>query len=137
MGKVNGKVAIVTGAARGLGWAYAKRLAGLGAMAAVTDLNLRSYEEFETEAKDMTADSNGRRDRGGSTNGIEVDVAHHEAVDAMVAQVVREWGRYPGREYRRRSRLTHGYEGEHPRSGTPTAGCRDEPFGTVTRSPQS
>lgn len=56
-------------------------------------LNLRSYEEFETEAKDMTADSNGRRDRGGSTNGIEVDVAHHEVVDAMVAQVVRERGR--------------------------------------------
>ena len=50
-------VAIVTGAARGLGRAYAKRLAGLGAKVAVADLNLRSYEEFEAEAKDMTADS--------------------------------------------------------------------------------
>jgi NAD(P)-dependent dehydrogenase (short-subunit alcohol dehydrogenase family) len=30
MGKPDGKVAIVTGAARGLGRAYAKRLAGLG-----------------------------------------------------------------------------------------------------------
>jgi len=30
MGKLDGKVAIVTGAARGLGRAYAKRLAGLG-----------------------------------------------------------------------------------------------------------
>ena len=29
----------------------------LGAKGAVTDLNLRSYEEFEAEAKDMTADS--------------------------------------------------------------------------------
>src|SRR5213082_2440157 len=57
MGKLDGKVAIVTGAARGLGRAYAKRLAGLGAKIVVTDLNLRSYEEFEAEAKDMTADS--------------------------------------------------------------------------------
>jgi 3-oxoacyl-[acyl-carrier protein] reductase len=63
MGKLDGKVAIVTGAARGLGRAYAKRLAGLGAKVAVADLNLRSYEEFEAEAKDMTADSTGRRDR--------------------------------------------------------------------------
>jgi NAD(P)-dependent dehydrogenase (short-subunit alcohol dehydrogenase family) len=35
MGKLDGKVAIVTGAARGLGRAYAKRLAGLGAKVAV------------------------------------------------------------------------------------------------------
>jgi len=45
------------GAARGLGRAYAKRLAGLKARVADADLNLRSYEEFEAEAKDMTADS--------------------------------------------------------------------------------
>ena len=53
MGRVTGKVAIVTGAARGLGRAYAKRLAGLGAKVAVADLNLRSYEEFEAEARDI------------------------------------------------------------------------------------
>ena len=45
MSKLNGKVA--RGAARGLGRAYAKRLAGLGARVAVADLNLGSYEEFE------------------------------------------------------------------------------------------
>src|SRR5580692_10996014 len=57
MGKLDGKVAIVTGAARGLGRGYAKRLAGLGAKLVVADLNLHSYEEFEAEARDMTADS--------------------------------------------------------------------------------
>ena len=40
MGKLDGKVAIVTGAALGLGRAYAKRLARLGAKVAVVDLNL-------------------------------------------------------------------------------------------------
>src|SRR5215469_10117741 len=95
MGKLDDKVAIVTGAARGLGRAYAKRVAGLGAKVAVTDINLRSYEEFEAEAKDMTADSTVTEIEaaGGIAMGIEVDVRDHEAVERMVARVVQEWGR--------------------------------------------
>lgn len=95
VGKLDGKVAIVTGAARGLGRAYAKRLAGLGAKVAVADLNLRSYEEFEAEARDMTADSTVTEIEaaGGTAIGIEMDVRDHEAVEAMVARVVQEWGR--------------------------------------------
>ena len=53
MGKLDGKVAIVTGAGRGLGRAYALRLAGLGASVAVCDVNLKSYEEFDAEAATM------------------------------------------------------------------------------------
>ena len=95
MGKLDGKVAIVTGAARGLGRAYAKRLAGLGAKVAVADLNLRSYEEFEAEAKDMSADSTVAEIEasGGTAMGIEVDVRDREAVEAMAARVVKEWAR--------------------------------------------
>jgi short chain dehydrogenase len=112
MGKLDGKVAIVTGAARGLGRAYAKRLAGLGAKIAVADLNLRSYEEFESEAKDMTGDSTVTEIEaaGGIALGIEVDVRDREAVEAMVAQVVQEWGnRCSRRECWWRSWSAHRY----------------------------
>jgi 3-oxoacyl-[acyl-carrier protein] reductase len=58
-------------------------------------LNLRSYEEFETEEKDMTAESTVAEIQasGGAALGIEVDVRDHEAVEAIVARVVQEWGR--------------------------------------------
>src|SRR5205814_2356206 len=95
MGKLDGKVAIVTGAARGLGRAYAKRLSGLGAKVAVADLNLHSYQEFEAEARDMTGDTTVAEIEaaGGAALGIEVDVMDHEAVSTMVAQVIKAWGR--------------------------------------------
>jgi 3-oxoacyl-[acyl-carrier protein] reductase len=43
----------------------------------------------------MTADSTVAEiaASGGTAIGIEVDVCDHEAVEAMVAQVVQEWGR--------------------------------------------
>jgi 3-oxoacyl-[acyl-carrier protein] reductase len=95
MGKLEGKVAIVTGAGRGLGRAYAHRLAGLGAKIAVCDLNLKSFEEFEAERRDMTGDSTIAEIEagGGAAFGIELDVADRAAVDAMVVQVVEKWGR--------------------------------------------
>src|SRR5580698_4226364 len=94
MPKLEGKVAIVTGSGRGLGRAYARRLAGLGAKLAITDLNLKSYEEFEVEAKSMPAYSGDAEivNGGGECIGIEMGVTIEAAVNAMVAQVIKQWG---------------------------------------------
>jgi NAD(P)-dependent dehydrogenase (short-subunit alcohol dehydrogenase family) len=120
MGTLDGKVAIVTGAARGLGRAYAKRLAGLGAKVAVADLNLHSYEEFEAEAKDMTAGSTVAEIEaaGGIALGIEVDGAGRPGMGPS---------RCLGRECGRRSWSAHRYQGQNPRSGAPSTRDGNEP----------
>jgi 3-oxoacyl-[acyl-carrier protein] reductase len=94
MGKLDGKVAIVTGGARGLGRAYAHRLASLGAKVAVTDLNLKSYEEYEGEARDMTADSTVEEIKasGGDSLGFEFDISDRAATVDMAGEVHKAWG---------------------------------------------
>jgi 3-oxoacyl-[acyl-carrier protein] reductase len=95
MGKLDGKVAIVTGAARGLGRSYALKLASLGAKVAVSDLNLKSYQEFDAEAASMTADStvDEIKAAGGDSLGFEFDISDRAAVFDMVEQVQKAWGR--------------------------------------------
>jgi 3-oxoacyl-[acyl-carrier protein] reductase len=95
MGKLDGKVAIVTGGARGLGRAYAHRLAGLGAKVAVTDLNLKSFEEFASEARSMTGSSTVDEiiSGGSEAMGFEFDIGDRDAVFDMAAEVEKAWGR--------------------------------------------
>ena len=55
--KLTGKVALVTGGARGLGRGYALRLAELGADIAIIDRNLRAAEVYAFERELLTANT--------------------------------------------------------------------------------
>ncbi len=79
-----GKVALVTGAARGIGRAVALELAHAGADVALNDLN--PGEEGNSLLQTMTA-------LGRQSSLHQADVADHSAVEAMVRDVVVRHGR--------------------------------------------
>jgi 3-oxoacyl-[acyl-carrier protein] reductase len=90
-----GRTAIVTGAARGIGRAYALRLPRAGADVAIIDLELDSFRQFPEEQEQMTADTvlQEVEDLGRRSLGFEGDVADPATVNRTVEAVVREWGR--------------------------------------------
>ncbi len=92
MGKLDGKVALVTGAARGLGRAYALHLAKLGADVAVNDINIRSHEEYDEE---ITAASVPQEIEAIGVRGIglECDVTDRSQVELMFRKVEESWGK--------------------------------------------
>ena len=83
MAELDGKVAIVTGAASGLGKATAEVLAADGAAVLVADIN---RDNAESVARDLVA-------RGHHAAGFAVDVAQEDQVRDMVAAAVETFGR--------------------------------------------
>ncbi len=80
MGRMDGKVAVITGAAQGLGRAYAEAIAAEGGKVVVTDiLNTGDAVDAITAA-------------GGTAIGMEVDVTSDESLEAMVARTEAELG---------------------------------------------
>ena len=83
MDNLDGKVAVVTGAARGIGRAISLRLASDGADVAVADTNLPGAESVATEI----------RSTGRSAIALEIDVTRESQVERMVAETTRQLGR--------------------------------------------
>jgi 3-oxoacyl-[acyl-carrier protein] reductase len=90
--KLKGKIALVTGAARGIGRAHALRLAQLGADVIINDINLEAHTEFnETITAPTVMDE--CRALGVRSMGIEVNVGKKDQVEAMVKQALADFGR--------------------------------------------
>lgn len=79
--RFEGKVAVVTGAAQGIGEAYAKALAVEGAAVVVADLS----DKGEAVAEAIRA-------AGGRASYLRTDVSDHESAAAMAAATVEEYG---------------------------------------------
>jgi 3-oxoacyl-[acyl-carrier protein] reductase len=83
MARLDGKVALVTGAARGLGWGIARALGRHGAKVCLTDIN---EAELARAERDLRLD--------GTTLLVRsLDVADRVAFQALVDEVAGQWGR--------------------------------------------
>ena len=80
--RLQGKVAIVTGAASGIGQAIAETYAKEGARVAIADLDLKS-----AEATAAIINAN-----GGSAIGVGMDVTNEEQVETGVMKVIASYG---------------------------------------------
>lgn len=82
MGRVEGKVAIITGAAMGMGLATAQLFAREGAKVAVTDIDQKNGQQA---ADQIVAD-------GGIAHFWKLDVSSEENVKKVFAEVADKWG---------------------------------------------
>ena len=92
MGKLTGKVAVITGAGRGLGRAYALRLASLGADIVINDIRLDAAREFDEEltAETVMAECEAM---GVRSLGVEADVTVKAEVERIFTETLSAFGR--------------------------------------------
>jgi 3-oxoacyl-[acyl-carrier protein] reductase len=82
MGKIDGKNAIVTGSARGIGKAIALKLANEGANVVIVDVNLEAAEETAKEIQAL----------GRKSMALKVNVVDFAEVEALIQKTKENWG---------------------------------------------
>ena len=82
MGRLDGKVALITGGAQGIGRAIALLFARQGAKVAISDINLQKAQETCQEVESL----------GGQAMAISGNVADAKAAEAMMEQTVEKFG---------------------------------------------
>lgn len=81
---LSGKIALVTGAGRGIGRATALKLGAAGAKVAV------NYNASEAAAQEVVG---AIASEGGEALAVKADVSNAAEVDAMINSLVKDWGR--------------------------------------------
>ena len=82
MGRIDGKNAIVTGSARGIGKSIALKLASEGANVVIVDVNMEAAEETSKEIQKM----------GRKSFALNVNVVNFSEVEAMISKTKETWG---------------------------------------------
>ncbi|MBP2833104.1 SDR family oxidoreductase [Aquimarina sp. U1-2] len=80
---LEGKIAVVTGAAQGIGYAIAKRLAESGAEVVIADLNVDKAEQSAEQI---------RQDVGGKAHGYGLDVSNVDSIKTLVEHTLKVLG---------------------------------------------
>lgn len=80
MTRLNGKTALITGAARGIGLAFARRYVDEGARVAIADIDIARARQAAAEFGDAAV-------------AVEMNVADQASIDAAVAETVEKLGR--------------------------------------------
>lgn len=92
--KLSGKVALITGGARGLGRGYALHLAGLGADIVIIDRNLKAAEVYEFERELLSAETvmAACENLGVRAMGLEIDLCDREVTETAVGDIIGKLG---------------------------------------------
>ena len=92
MGKLDGKVAAITGGGRGIGRGIARAFAAQGCAVVVNDLGVTVAGQKETQspADDVVKEIKGA---GGSAVSNHMDIATVEGGEGLVNQAIKEFGK--------------------------------------------
>lgn len=80
---LKGKVAVITGAARGMGKAHALKLAGAGAKVVVSDLSVQDCQKVVDEIKKMR----------GEAIAVKCDMANNAEINNLISEALKKFGK--------------------------------------------